>query len=188
MLLTGCSRAVQHYVCSSCNVNLLGIFYSFTQIRAARNAGVLYQEHPPIKCLGCTLSDDLDAETDHYKNIKRDIIRRWLEDEEGPNITDLARALEDFEEKNVASDIEALDERRFKHMHRLAPELCYDREYDERQNELTRAELGRLGLKNIAPQVGQYEQWLEEQKKDDEDKQWTWFRSDRVFGHGHAHW
>ena len=175
---------MKSYKCYTCAAELLGIFYSFTEIREARNLGLLNRPQSVVRCLGCMLTADLEAEQDHYKLIKRRIIAKWLQDDEGLNTNNLPRALEEYDEKNINEDIQSLDELRFKHMHYGPSHQRFDREHAERQNELSREEKGRLGMKNVAPHIGDEENWFVAQKHN--ERQWTYICKDRLWGHGHG--
>jgi hypothetical protein len=180
------SRAVKSYTCKTCKTILPGIFYAYTQIRQAKYLNLLDSPRPSVRCLGCTLTASLYAEDDHYKLLKRRIIRKWLEDEDGLNTNELQRALVEFDEKDIMQDVQALDELRFAHMHTGPADDRFDREYADRQRELTRAELGRLGLKNMAPHIDDEQRWLERQNMSAEDRHWSSICKDRLWGHGHG--
>lgn len=193
--LTHPPRAVKYYTCSDCHEDLLGILYHFTQIRS--QYGSLSGSSSPICCLGCSLINTLEGETDHFKYSKRKIVTKWVrEDDPDPNdgtngawefpelnSTDLARALEDFERRDVAKDVRELDRARYCLMRTGRHSDRFDREFEERQRPRTRAEEGRHGNLLMAPEVGMYQEWREHLTMSKEELRWWGFDTRRYCGY-----
>ncbi len=130
---------------------------------------------PSLTCLGCKLTHVLRHEMDHYKALKRRIIRTWLHNPtDGWNDTDLDKALVDYYSKRIPAMAFDLDERRLLDMNRTRQPR--DHELEEIQRELTWDETGKHGMRNRSPLVK------------DKDKVWSiweWHREDRRFAHGY---
>jgi hypothetical protein len=138
------------------------------------------------------------VENDHFKYSKRQIVTKWIrEDDPDPedrlngvwelpelNTTDLGRALEDFEHRNVAADVRNLDRARYKLMQSGPFSDRYDREYEERQRPRTKAEEGRLGRLLMAPEVGVYQSWCEHLTMTKEELGRWYFDTRRYCGYG----
>jgi hypothetical protein len=147
---------------------------------------------PPIRCLGCKLEVDLGIERDHYKREKQQIMRLWLieedftdEDTEAVyNTTDVARALEAFDGRNIARTARTLDRVRRRDMTRGPVHLRWDRELDERQRHKTSAEKSRHGYRLMAPEVGAYDDWLVGTTLNEEEIKWWGFPHQRYCGFG----
>jgi hypothetical protein len=141
--------------------------------------------------MGCKLEADLDSETDHFKKEKRHIITKWLredEDEENPpftlNTTDLSRALEDFDGKNITHDARQLDRLRRRLMRSGPVNERWDREFEERQRPRTRAMMGKHGSKLYAPAVGAYAAYAVKYTLSEEDLKWWSFDTRRYCSFG----
>lgn len=171
---------------------LLGCFFPYSEIREARNANELDIPEPPVRCLGCKLEVDLEAERDHFKRAKLHTMRKWLREEELPaddseilyNTTDVPRALEAFDERNIAHTARSLDRLRCRAMNSGPLHLRWDRELDERQRHKTSAEQGRHGHRLMAPEVGAYDLWLVGTTLNDEESKWWGFPHQRYCGFG----
>lgn len=68
-----------------CKARLLGIFFEYEEFRIYE----YHSRHVAMECLGCTLTNILNNEEDHYKVVKQRMVRAWL----GDNTDDLQQAL-----------------------------------------------------------------------------------------------
>jgi hypothetical protein len=145
----------------------MGIFFSYTHIHE-RETGIC----PYLSCGGCLLKDHLRKENDHYKQEKRQVMRSWLAGPDGFNRDDLSKALIDYHNRDILGQATQLAHQRLKDM-AMGPDP-YDRELNERQVPLTKAELsGRTTMHKRSPQI--YEQLP--------GKGYDYFRQERYDGH-----
>ncbi|KAH6669417.1 hypothetical protein B0J14DRAFT_703371 [Halenospora varia] len=151
----GWKWSVQNFPCRLCpggNNQKLGIFFHYpTQLLHKQSLRGDFDLAQDYYCLGCLLTHHLDNEEDHYKVDKRNMIGRWLcDDETGEyNKNDLTRAIEEFDEKDILRDAQDLDDERLFHIMRYG----YDKETEERQKPRNRAELAKHGDKKRSPLV-----------------------------------
>lgn len=149
----GYKWATEMFRCRTCGAHRMGIFFWYGYIRQARIDG----DGQVLKCYGCILDNVLRNERDHYKTVKRSIIRNWLV-EHSPNgsypseynRTDLGKALRGFVQKNIAQQASALQARRDGQISRYG----YDRETHERQVPYTHKEANtKYGMQLRTPLV-----------------------------------
>jgi hypothetical protein len=163
------------YTCGDCGAQIPGVYFNYAQIRKYQLDSV---DRP--RCMGCMLSDYLDSEEDHFKMEKRSIIKRWLyypnmwnDDAEQFgmwNQTDLPKAIEDFKKKGVIGAAHQLDIKRTRGQ--------IDHETHEVQRPLPVETGGRRGAHGIqAPRTTDKPTGIS-------NKQWNWFRGDRINAHG----
>jgi len=65
-------------MCITCMEQRLGVFFDTNEFFIV---GEWNQPNLYMKCLGCKLTNYLNEETDHNKQIKQVIIKRWLRDD-----------------------------------------------------------------------------------------------------------
>jgi hypothetical protein len=177
-----CLRLIQFYRCGHCYQKVQGVFFYYDEIRVARNEGRLNSRHPVIRCLGCMLGDYLARESDHFKNKKRFLMRKWIYDGKEANTADIPKLLSDFEEKEIHRYAMQLNEIR----HKSARTYKYDKEIEDRQRPHGARELGRHGAKYISPTFEDKLLFEKFQKMTPEEKEWSGICTDRLFGHGHG--
>lgn len=89
-------------------------------------------------CWGCRLTQRMNGEPDHYKDLKNGIINRWLRNHDNTfNHDDLPKAIADFPDRDIARDGRRLESRRAKELR----DLGYDREFEEKQIPIHRSTL-----------------------------------------------
>jgi hypothetical protein len=169
--------------CSGCGLNPLGVFFYYDEIRQATNFSQTAAQ-ANLTCMGCRLITWLNKETDHYKLKKRELISYWLREDDNQdgeqvwNDNNMPKALQDFNDRKVLKLAKKLDQRRkFEIMRKDRPELQLDREHDELQVAFNKAELGRLGMKNVSPTVN---------SKDPVFNEWNEIDRSRLWAHGHG--
>ncbi|KAH8597565.1 hypothetical protein B0O99DRAFT_78860 [Bisporella sp. PMI_857] len=164
--------------CVSCAEPTLGIFWDFGSWRSR------FVNHYADSCLGCRLVDYLNGEDDHFKLRKRSIMQDWLFDGEEWNITNLPKALEDFEKRDILSNAWWLDDQRRKQYCFAHPDDRYDPEYEERQRPWTRGEQTKLGRIIRAPFVTEADADLKQMKLN--TYEWNRMEETRKWAHGHG--
>jgi hypothetical protein len=174
-------RKLERHPCYICELNPLGIFFYYKDIKDATDQG-LTGAQVQMMCLACRLVRWLNNEQDHYKRYKRALIRRWLRDEvdqetgeETWNDTNMPNALEDFGSRNAMRRALHMDNLRYKAMMDKKDPL--DKEYDERQIPYSKEEKGRLGMKNRSPTAD---------TKDLVEDEWNAIDRSRTYAHGHG--
>ncbi|KAH8679834.1 hypothetical protein BGZ60DRAFT_554388 [Tricladium varicosporioides] len=151
----GWKWSTQYFPCRLCpndNNQKLGIFFHYpTQLLHKQRLCGDFDLAQDYYCLGCLLTHYLDNEADHYKVEKRNMIGRWLcDDETGEyNKTDLTKAIEEFDEKDILRDAQDIDDKRLFYIMRYG----YDKETEERQKPRNQAELAKHGDKKRSPLV-----------------------------------
>lgn len=173
---------VEAYKCGRCLQKKLGIFYFYDEIRWAKYEGRTHTEPASMKCLGCTLVDELENEADHFKAQKRLLLHKWVYDGMDANNFNLPKLLADFEDKSISYEGAKLNYIRIK----TAQKNGYDREFEERQRPLQRREKGRHGIKYISPTYEDKTLFLQREKMTPEMREWSSINMDRLYGHGHG--
>ena len=144
------------YACTECKATMPGVFYHYSVLRD-------YKELPENgqPCLGCMLTSYLNAEADHYKRQKMEIINQWINggtNADGILITntdDLGKLLSDFDDKGILSKATKLDQRRASFIERRG----YDKETQEVQKPVTaQVNRSRRGDFLSAPMIGEWQQ------------------------------
>lgn len=175
---------LDEYYCGGCNMDVLGVFFYYDEIRYAKIERRLHQVPSQMRCLGCTLISILEGERDHYKCEKRQLVCDWLWDGPESNTNDLQKALSDFIVKDVLRKARLLEVTR-KHDTRC---LKYDREYQEVQYGAGGRELTRLGRKYLSPSMETKKRFYRLQNMSPEERQWAIHPDEnyRTWGHGHG--
>lgn len=173
---------VEAFKCGFCLQKKLGIFYFYDEIRWAELDGRAHSEPASMKCLGCMLVDELDAEADHFKAQKRLILRKWVYDGVDVNNFNLPKLLEDFDEKHIRFEAEKLNYIRMK----TTQKNGFDKETEDRQRPLNRRELGRHGIKYISPTYADKIHFQKRQNMTPEQLQWASINMGGLYGHGHG--
>lgn len=113
-----------------------------------------------LSCLGCMLSEYLDSEVDHFKNLKHDIMDKWITDGVDSagwivkNTNDVGRLLDNFFSRDVLGMAQTLDGIRanFQEKHGFDPETA------ERQKPVTDQVIrSKRGAFLSAPMIGDWE-------------------------------
>lgn len=183
---------LQQFTCDSCGLAPLGVYFSYSMIRAFN----LDDSDTPT-CMSCKLVQYLDRENDHYKMEKRKVIQKWCNEEfaddkgkwkdaEGKpfircNTTDLPKFLDVFSSNGAQGKLVKKLARDLDELRKTDEAKLIFHETDEVQQPISAQAMGRRGHHGIRAPTLDDKRAFESGRM---SSKWEGFRQDRINGHG----